>query len=652
MKEYKPPFATPAGGMSDETVRTVATDSDADDSPPIRFFMAYRGKSMKPVFRDGDVLEVCRGGTPTCGDVVVAVPQGAGERVVHRVCRVKNGLVFTRGDNRVGRDPWTLSPGQIRGVVVAAWRGSRRRRVLNGAAGRALSAGIAALRVAAVPAGAVLRPLHRLLVVSGAVRRLLPDCLKPRLVEFCSPAGVRRRLVWRGMLAGWQDTESLGWHYVFPFSLLVDPGSMADSENPPAIQPLRSPGSCEPSAVTEARARDPETAFAMLACAAGLNPGLSDSLRRHAGSQDWGRVFRLAAGHCLWGLLFRGLREHAWDLLPEQTAVQLRTEALRSRARNMQLVLETASVCRTLRSAGARHAAIKGPVLSKHAYGDSGLRVSWDIDLLVHSRDVGRSVAALEAEGYAVDFDLPRAFLPRQIRNMREVTLVHPDRAFRVELLTHVAPSFLSGSLDRDPVWGRIVEEDIDGHRLPAVSAEDHFLLCCLHAAKHEWERLLWIMDAAGFMMRKDGLDWDYVVERAESTGQLRRSLITAILACRIAGAPLSGALAGRLNSDPVAGNLARRILNGYTWSAPAVRAPSMQLACMERRRDRMRAILMQTFAPSYSDWKWTSLPRGLRFLYFLVRPVRLWLRTVRGISRFVPGRSATGRAGCSVRRP
>ena len=97
--------------------------------PGAMFFAAYVGPSMNPTLREPEIMGIMPyDSRPLCvGDVVFFLPSGADQPVVHRIIRVAPAGISTRGDNNTQDDAFLLQPKRIKGQVVAAWRGQKRR---------------------------------------------------------------------------------------------------------------------------------------------------------------------------------------------------------------------------------------------------------------------------------------------------------------------------------------------------------------------------------------------------------------------------------------------------------------------------------------------------------------------------------------------
>jgi hypothetical protein len=99
----------------------------------------YSGNSMRPRFRPGDELHASTSPFKTLkqGDIVVfTAPAGSGEEItVHRIVRIQDHQILTRGDNNLHLDLNPLTEETYLGKVTAFTRGNRTRQVSNGCRG-------------------------------------------------------------------------------------------------------------------------------------------------------------------------------------------------------------------------------------------------------------------------------------------------------------------------------------------------------------------------------------------------------------------------------------------------------------------------------------------------------------------------------------
>jgi signal peptidase I len=195
-------------------------NSDFSTSPDDKsvFYAGHTGTSMNPTLSEEDVLEV----TPytdsdiRTGDVIYFRAPGKGPHIVHRVVRVCDGGIATRGDNSRQDDAWLLAKEDVLGRVTAAWRGRKRRSVAGGMSGL-VSAHILRLRRSARQWYSIpLRPLYRLTVKSDMLHMVIPKKLRPHIISFES-SGVRHvKLISGRRVIGRYDHATRNWK-ISPF---------------------------------------------------------------------------------------------------------------------------------------------------------------------------------------------------------------------------------------------------------------------------------------------------------------------------------------------------------------------------------------------------------------------------------------------------
>jgi len=101
-------------------------------------FFSYRGRSMWPVFQEGDLLEV----KPTtfaelrAGDCITYRSHPDGTLITHRIFAMRDGIMHTRGDAMPWPDDFTVSEPQLVGKVIRRYRLGSLQVVVGGVKGR------------------------------------------------------------------------------------------------------------------------------------------------------------------------------------------------------------------------------------------------------------------------------------------------------------------------------------------------------------------------------------------------------------------------------------------------------------------------------------------------------------------------------------
>jgi hypothetical protein len=207
---------------------------DRGDAAGAAFFAAYIGPSMNPTLREPEIMEIvpCGGGSLRAGDVVFFLPPGSERPVVHRVARVTAAGIFTRGDNNSREDEYLLRREDIQGLVVAAWRGRKRREIARGFRGRWNGRWLRLRRLMDRGVSPLLHPLYRSLSLRGRFARCLPPSFRPRVVVFRDHEQDRFRLLLGERVIGRYEERERQWRIQRPFRLLVDERTLPGRTEP------------------------------------------------------------------------------------------------------------------------------------------------------------------------------------------------------------------------------------------------------------------------------------------------------------------------------------------------------------------------------------------------------------------------------------
>jgi hypothetical protein len=201
--------------------------------------LLYRGASMNPLFREGDVCELIpyHGLAIHPGDVVAfTVPETPG-KIIHRVVAVKPWGILTKGDNSPALDDWVVKPGDILGKVVAIRRQGRTLPVPSQAPASLFF--LKGRQWCDRTFSRLLQPVYHRLARSGLFQGRLGAWLQPQLFYFPHPEGPEWQL-WLGkLLIGRKLPSQAQWNIRRPFRLLVDEATLPH-------QPPDSPRRSEP----------------------------------------------------------------------------------------------------------------------------------------------------------------------------------------------------------------------------------------------------------------------------------------------------------------------------------------------------------------------------------------------------------------------
>ncbi len=268
--------------------------------------------------------------------------------------------------------------------------------------------------------------------------------------------------------------------------------------------------------------------------------------------------------------------------------------------------------------------AFKGPVLAQRLYGDTAAREYCDLDLLLRPADIPPAIATLERMGFVAALALEPWQLRAHLRNGCEYAM--SDGRIHVELHWQFAPRQLGVVFDIEKLFARATAVRLADHEIPALSPEDDLLMLVVHATKHGWNKLSYVLDIAA-LLRAVPLDWDYLRKETRDR-RASRGLCTALLLAEWCGAKLPDEVRTLAGSDrgaePLVEQLKRNFRDGVDLEEDLAARHRFLLASRDTSRERAAYLLRYALTPTLDDWNFVPLPPGARWLYPAVRLLRL----------------------------
>lgn len=353
---------------------------------------------------------------------------------------------------------------------------------------------------------------------------------------------------------------------------------------------------------------------------------------------DWGHFYALARGHGVVVSAYRTLVAHGGPQVPAAWLEKLRSQALTHGRRNLLTAQELVRLMGLLAYNGIDSLALKGPVLAATAYGDLSLRQYGDLDILVHPQAVATVAEVLLNDDYFTDgnvFETERPFGRR-------------DGWVVVDLHWGVTVPRFAPLLDEVGMWQRAQTVPLAGGQVRTFALEDHLLAMAVHGFKDGWSRLKWVADVAVLVQRRQDLDWDVLLRRAEAQSALRVLWVALGLAQQLLALELPVAIQTRLDRDRAVPGLCRRLLdrlrdeNGIGALADGWGTYRIQMGTLTEPNQRLAYTAYSLgclFTPNAEDQRWLPLPAALARLHYLSRPVRLlwWYGLPRLRQRVLP---------------
>ncbi len=347
---------------------------------------------------------------------------------------------------------------------------------------------------------------------------------------------------------------------------------------------------------------------------------------------DWSRVVALARMHGLSPLVFRHLCETLGEDLPKEVYAELWNGQRRLERHNSQMTADLQRILETFGEHGIPAIPYKGPTLAMAAYGDLALREYGDLDLLLRRSDILRAKDLLARMDFMPEYDLSPEAERRLLRSRSRyhMALLREQPRLLVELHWKTDPEFPVEPVGDESWWANLASFRLGERDLPSFSPSELMLVLCLHGTKHFWASLGWLVDIAELIRQQAGLDWPWIIKRAEALHADRRLALGLILVRDVLEVELPEAVQAWLHrqveATRVAGLVCSELFDPDASERSAFARLQLNFRLYQSWGQRLRHVIDVVFNPGLVEWSGTNLPRPLFFLY---QPIR-WFRLLR----------------------
>jgi hypothetical protein len=347
---------------------------------------------------------------------------------------------------------------------------------------------------------------------------------------------------------------------------------------------------------------------------------------------DWTSLIQQARMHGVISLLHHHLSRLNFECVPPDSREILQTLTRNALLRTLQQVAGMRQILELLTSRQINALLYKGPSLAQLAYRQIGLRQSGDLDILVDSSQLKAARDAILSLGYEL---ILKPHAEEDGRVYQGYDLLHPTSRIAVDLQDRFGIRNSSFALTFDELWQRHQVVGVGGVDVPTLSNEDYLLVLCAHGAQHRWGYVKWICDIGELLRASPTLDWTWIFERAQTLQTERILNLGLLLAEGVGGAALPNRVKAPVSTDKVAQAMVDEVyywmFHEVTTLSDLLRLQWFALRFDLRLRKQLRNKVKNTFfilsrriEPQDRDTSAVKLPRSLRVLYYVFRPVRI----------------------------
>ncbi len=354
------------------------------------------------------------------------------------------------------------------------------------------------------------------------------------------------------------------------------------------------------------------------------------------GPIDWEFLLHAAGHHGMGHLLFNHFQSNSLDsVVPEEVRSKLQRRLYANAARNEILVRELLRIIDRVETAGVAALPHKGPVLALLDYGDLAYREFSDLDILIPKSRYSIASRVLKELGYEPhrqEFEGESRF---GLGETDQEGFRHTESGIFVELQWGLLPEWRVKRSDFATLWERATTVCLGDREVKTLGREDMLLALGVHGSKHLWSRMEWLLSFAEFVRHYgEEIDFGRVTDEARGCGCLPMMLLAFWMAKELLGVPPPLELPS--GPVPAIGQFLRdRLLSGVLEDdIDPVRRFQIHMQLTESRPARARMWLHAITHPRPADWDSVRLPKGLYFLYYIFRPVRLVYRYMKRRTR------------------
>jgi len=362
---------------------------------------------------------------------------------------------------------------------------------------------------------------------------------------------------------------------------------------------------------------------------------------------DWDYLIQLSIQHRVMPLLYRNLISSGSNSLPDEFMEKLRHLYLSNTTENIYLTRELLKILDLLEKQDILAVPLKGPVLAQYLYEDIGLRQFFDLDILIHRKDILKTRNLLLANRYQDTMHLDDGQFMAFSRTYAQNVFWSHDYRVNLELHWEMSNRHISIEWDLQKLKDRIEIVGLEGKKVNHLQVNELLFYLCLHGTKHYWEVLEMICCVAELIRSHPEINWDRVIGLATRMRSERSLYLGLFLAHDIFGITLPDKILHKITHDSMIYFIAKKVYNNFfrengTSSEVFIKSQNFLYHMNVRNRlsEKIWFCFDEFIRPKVKDWVVFPLPATLSFLHYLLRPIRLvykWTMRIPRLIRYSP---------------
>lgn len=373
---------------------------------------------------------------------------------------------------------------------------------------------------------------------------------------------------------------------------------------------------------------------------------------------NWTTLLATAINNGVMPMLYQSLKAMEEDLVPRAVMVQLQTHNRMNGLHNVSQTKELLKILAQLEKAGIEAIAFKGATLAASVYGNVTLRQFNDLDILVRLEDFWQAKAVLVTQGYQpsapeadqmvtfnhhLQISLSHSTPEATMFNQRfQPSLLHSNPERTIDLHWGIPPRRIWQSDRFNRLWENLDLINLMGQPVKIFSPETTLVIQCMNVGKELWKRpFKQICDVGQIIRAYPDLNWQSALELSSELRTQRLFLLGLGVTHKLLNVPLPQFILEMLVSSELTEECLFKSdslplpapfggIQAWWWEY------TYQLKILDQSwdgllitRNYVQSILRLVLSPSQSDREFLPLPRRLYFLYYLIRPIRVLMKSL-----------------------
>lgn len=349
--------------------------------------------------------------------------------------------------------------------------------------------------------------------------------------------------------------------------------------------------------------------------------------------KNWDEFISLAYSHGVFPLVYQVLKKHE-DKIPLNTIAFMKQTYMNLVKTNMLMTSELIKVSKLLEDNGIKAIAFKGPVLSAMAYGDVISRQYVDLDILVDDDRLLDSIEILKNNEYSLEDDFKLDLLKKNRSIFHDVTL-RKNNIVNIELHWRLfSDEYMTGISDLN-IKENLRPFEYQNQTLNVFDNEIQILYLSIHGAKHNWERIEWLVDIVRFI-ENNTMNWKRLLDLIQKTKTEKILFSTFYLCKTILDLSLPKEIEEKIEKSNIlkfSKRFEQFFYKNFNYmlehDVESKKISKIQFDILHGYKNKLLFIIA-LLKPTELDYQSVNLPKYMSFLYYLIRPINLCVKSIK----------------------